>query len=63
MWASGYDNDDLSLGVRPGLLKPKFPLCSALAHLMPATEIAAFVCHGVHVIGSILQSSRIKAAI
>lgn len=63
MWTPGYYAGGLSLVVGHTVLSPKVPLSSAVAHFMPAREMAASVCCGMHVIGSFLQSSRMKAAI
>lgn len=63
MQTSEYHAGGLNSGVGHIVLSPKVPLSSAFARLMPATETAASVCCGMHVIGSILQSSRMKIAI
>lgn len=60
MWTPGNYAGGLSLGVGHTVLSPKVPLSTAVAHFMPATEVAASVCCGMHVIGSILQSSRMQ---
>lgn len=63
MWAPGYYAGDLNLGVGHIVLSLKVPFSVAVACFMPATEMAAYVCSGMHVIESILQSRRTKTAI